>query len=43
MQIPNLPIKMISRGSGSSGLIAFGLLAALVIIANRKPKQPAHS
>ena len=43
MDIPNLPIKMISSGSGSAGLIAFGLLAALVIIANRKPKPPAQS
>jgi hypothetical protein len=43
MQIPNLPIKMISRSSGSSGLLVFGLIAALVVIASRKPKQLAQS
>jgi hypothetical protein len=36
MTIPNLPIKMISRSSGSAGLIVVGLLATLVILANRK-------
>jgi hypothetical protein len=39
MNIPNLPIKMMSNSSGSAGLIVVGLLTALIILANRKPKQ----
>lgn len=39
MSIPNLPIKMISRNSGSAGLIVVGLLATLLILANRKQPQ----
>jgi hypothetical protein len=39
MSIPNLPIKMISRNSGSAGLIVVGLIATLLILANRKKSQ----
>ncbi|MFZ6675251.1 hypothetical protein [Undibacterium sp. Xuan67W] len=39
MNIPNLPIKMMSDKSGSAGLIILGLLTTLIYLASRKPKQ----